>query len=79
MQKDNKIAVLPKDERYHAITEVFRITPKQYTANGILIGFEYIALKDFLKWSGLDPKKYTSILINCINQFIKGNNGRANN
>jgi len=39
---------------------------------GGIEGFEYLALKDAIKWQNLSIKKYVPVLFSCINYFIKG-------
>ena len=37
-----------------------------------LSGFHYIALKDSIKWMGLQPKKYVPILQGCMSNYLNG-------
>lgn len=37
-----------------------------------LMGFNYVALKDAIKWKGLKPKKYVPILLNCMVAYLEG-------
>ena len=35
-------------------------------------GFNYLALKDFIKWHGLKPSQYVPILLECFNAWMQG-------
>ena len=44
------------------IANLFKIIPNEYAFNGI-VGKKYEAIKDYLKWNGLDVAYWTPIIV----------------
>lgn len=55
---------------------IFNNTPFIFN-EGKIIGFNYDALKDNIKWNGLKKKKYIPLMLTFINHFIGGLSKRA--
>jgi len=72
----SSIVAKPTDIESQYIIGVFHNTPFTFGQNGIN-GLHYEALADNLRWNRLSRKKYTSLLISCVNSFIKGINSKS--
>jgi len=72
----SKILDYPKDIESLILLRIFTNTPFEYGQNGI-VGFNYSALKDQIKWNGLSRKKYINSLLTAVNYFIKGINSKG--
>ena len=67
----SKIVGKPTDIRSLYIMLIFNSTPYTYNQNG-LEGFNYLALKDTIKWHRLRPREFVPILLSVMNYYIKG-------
>lgn len=68
---NSTIIASPSDPEGKMIVEIFNSTPLEYGMAG-LMGFNYIALKDTIKWRGLKVKEYVPVLLNCMTAYIEG-------
>ena len=57
----SKIVILYYREEIK-VANVFKIIPNEYGFSGI-VGKKYEAIKDYLKWNGLDVAKWTPIVV----------------
>ena len=67
----NTIINHPQDRESMTLIHVFHQTQFEYGMNG-LQGFNYIALKDSIKWIGLKPKTYVPFMQACMNKYLSG-------
>ena len=72
----SKIAKFPTDEESLAILSVFYSTNFTFGQNGIN-GLDFLHLQKNLKWHKMSRRKYTPVLMSCVNMYIKGINSKA--
>lgn len=56
-----ELEFLEDDKELYEISRIFLQIPWKYSG-GMIVGKEYESTKDFLKWAGYKPKKWTSII-----------------
>ena len=57
----SKVVILYYREEVR-VANVFKIIPNEYGFSGI-VGKKYEAIKDYLKWNGLDVAKWTPVVV----------------
>ena len=57
----SKVVILYYREEIKVVN-VFKIIPNEYGFSGI-VGKKYEAIKDYLKWNGLDVAKWTPVVV----------------
>jgi len=57
------------------LLNIFNMTSKEYGMSGIT-GYNYEHLKDNIRWAKLSRRKYTPVLMRCLNSYIKGVNSK---
>jgi hypothetical protein len=63
----NKIIFYDDDREFYRLTRVFLNIPFEYGGMGTVIGKKYEAIKDFLKWSKFDLKKWVPVVVSMGN------------
>jgi len=58
----SKIVTFDDDEEFYLLSRVFLQIPFEYGFSGI-VGKQYQATKDFLKWNNFKVKKWVSIVL----------------
>ena len=71
------IVDFPRDSESRMIVEVFNSTVTESGFSG-MSGFNYMSLKDNLRWRGLSRKKYVPLLLNCMIEYLNGAHRRNN-
>ncbi|MCF6207483.1 MAG: hypothetical protein L3J47_11440, partial [Sulfurovum sp.] len=72
----SKIVEEPSDMTSKVVIRLFFHIPFRYE-QGRLVGFEYLPLKDMLKWHNCKPKHFVPIMLSCMNYYIKGLNSKT--
>jgi len=65
------IVDVPKGDIYYLLLSIFHSTQKIYDG-GRLSGYDYLSLKDFVRWNGLTPIIYIPILIDMMKNYMNG-------
>ena len=65
------IVDIPKGDIYYLLLSIFHSTQKLYDG-GRLSGYDYLSLKDLVKWNGLKPKRYIPTLIDMMKSYMNG-------
>ena len=68
---NSTIVEIPKSLECRMIVYMFNNSQFEYGMNG-LQGFNYLSLKDTIKWNNLHPKDYVPILQRCMNNYLNG-------
>ncbi len=69
------IVPLPTHPESVAIIYIYNTTALEYGPHG-LAGFNYLSLKDNIKWRGMSPQLYVPILLQCMANYIAGSRNR---
>lgn len=67
---NSSLVQFPQDNESRMIMHLYNTTPLEHGAHGV-VGFNYHALKDNIKWNNMSQKIYVPILLRCISSYLE--------